>query len=247
MSAWLLGNPIFFLFILGNLIFSAFIFGFKCRLALLFEIFNWCIKKFCLRVHQTNFKKTLQSRSLIWQSSIQSSLQLSTHPYSVSTLTHVSPSFSSCPWTSPALSPSILNLPHATHTSSLPINTGERSHCPALWPLSPAVGAHGTRGCWLQYYFVTSLCRAALWWMGPGAQLCPTLLQPAVGWREGALIMMLYVTGVNQRWADGGRGRQKRPWLWMRCCWLMWWDLICALLITAEISSSMIYKHMAGK
>lgn len=53
------------------------------------------------------------------------------------------------------------------------------------------------------------------------------------------------------------RGESKMSWwwqrktkettLWMRCCWLMWWDLICALLIIAEISSSMIYKHTAGK
>lgn len=63
----------------------------------------------------------------MWQSSKQYSLQLSTHPYSVDTLTHVSPSFSSCQWTSPALSPSISNLPHATHTSSVPINT-ENDH-----------------------------------------------------------------------------------------------------------------------
>lgn len=37
--------------------FALFIFGFKGRFAVLFEIFNWCIKNFCLHVHQTNFRK----------------------------------------------------------------------------------------------------------------------------------------------------------------------------------------------
>lgn len=38
-----------------------------------------------------------------------------------------------CPWSSPPLRPSICNLPHATYTFTMPITTGARSHCLALW------------------------------------------------------------------------------------------------------------------
>lgn len=112
--------------------------------------FTYAFNSFA-RVLSPDQQKNVSSPGIIWQFAQlikQFSLQLSTHPYSVSTRAHVSPSFSSCPWTS-ALSPSISNLPHATYTSSVPINTSERSHRPALWPCPRLSGRTGPEavGC----------------------------------------------------------------------------------------------------
>lgn len=119
----------------------------RLRVCAIFDAFDWRQKasRLCLdkTFHQT-FKKIYSHLQAWCDSSLnncqktQSSPSLSGHPYSVYTWTHLSDSVSSsvAPWTSPPLPSSISNLPCATYTSVVPINTSAQSHWVPFDPLA---------------------------------------------------------------------------------------------------------------
>lgn len=139
---------------------------------------------------------------------------------------HVDPSLSRCslhfiistPWTYPSLAASISNLPHATCTSTVLINTGARSHCATLWPTPCLSEQTGLEACG----FSISLSQSPVaqvfdrWALVSGSDpLCCSAHLDSVrehwlwcySW-QGWIRAELMVAGV----------RQKRPRLWMRCC-----------------------------
>lgn len=148
------------------------------------------------------------------------SLQLSCHPYSTRTLTHLSTVlfiFSTL-WTSSSLPPSISNLPHASYTSTVLINTRARSHCAALWPppcLSEHTGleAHGS-SISLSWGPVAQVCDRWALVSGSDPTCCSAHLN---GVREHWLWCYSWQGWIRAELMVAG-GRQKRPRLWMRCC-----------------------------
>lgn len=133
---------------------------------------------------------------------------------------HIDPSLSlpfifSTPWTSPPLPPSISNLPHATYTSAVPINTRARSHCAALWP-PPCLSEHPRPAASVLVCHRALSRRSVI--DGPW---CAALTR-----RAAALSRMVWGSIDYDASRDRGesglswwwQGRQKRPRLWMRCC-----------------------------
>lgn len=171
-------------------------------------------------------KYIFSSWSLMWQLSQQLSENpiLSPTVWSSIFRLHIDPSLRLClifysPWTSPPLPSSISNLPRATYTSVVPINTSAQSHCSALWPscrLSEHTGPEAGNG------FSISLSQV------PVGQVCdrwvlvssadpPCRRTRFGGVREHWLWCCSWQGSIRpERTAAGEDKRRAR--LWMRCC-----------------------------
>lgn len=169
--------------------------------------------------------------------------------------THIAPSLSlpfifSTTWTSPPFPPSICNLPHATYTSAVPINTRAWSHCAALWP--PPHPSEHTRpeACG----FSISLTQ------GPVAQVCDRwgLVSSA-----DPLCCSAHLDGVRKHWLwcyswqgwiraelmVAGEDKRDHGYGWgaVSLCDEIWFVLYRSRHLARLFSCSMIYRqHIVG-